>query len=238
MTSATEARQGSGQMFDAIADRYDLLNRIISLGVDQRWRRLTVSKLELGERPKVLDLATGTADLAIRIAQTHPDAQVVGLDPSVNMLAIGRDKARADALDGRVKLVEGDAQALPFDDDRFDGVTIAFGIRNVPDRAKALAEMARVTRPGGRVAILELSEPRSGLLGPLARFHVHHVVPTLGGLLSGKKEYRYLQRSIAAFPPPEEFAALMRASGLEVLEVRPLTFGVCTLYVATPAEGS
>lgn len=236
--TATEATQGSGQMFDAIADRYDLLNRIISLGVDQRWRRLTVSKLELGARPKVLDLATGTADLAIRIAQTHADAQVVGLDPSVNMLAIGRDKARADAVDGRVKLVEGDAQALPFDDDRFDGVTIAFGIRNVPDRARALAEMARVTRPGGRVAILELSEPRSGLLGPLARFHVHHVVPTLGGLLSGKKEYRYLQQSIAAFPPPETFAELMRSAGLDVLEVIPLTFGVCTLYVGTPAEGS
>ncbi|MEQ9078677.1 MAG: bifunctional demethylmenaquinone methyltransferase/2-methoxy-6-polyprenyl-1,4-benzoquinol methylase UbiE [Sandaracinaceae bacterium] len=236
--TATEATQGSGQMFDAIADRYDLLNRIISLGVDQRWRRLTVSKLELGARPKVLDLATGTADLAIRIAQTHTDAQVVGLDPSVNMLAIGRDKARADAVDGRVKLVEGDAQALPFDDDRFDGVTIAFGIRNMPDRARALAEMARVTRPGGRVAILELSEPRSGLLGPLARFHVHHVVPTLGGLLSGKKEYRYLQQSIAAFPPPETFAELMRSAGLDVLEVIPLTFGVCTLYVGTPAEGS
>ena len=236
--TATEATQGSGQMFDAIADRYDLLYRIISLGVDQRWRRLTVSKLELGAHPKVLDLATGTADLAIRIAQTHTDAQVVGLDPSVNMLAIGRDKARADAVDGRVKLVEGDAQALPFDDDRFDGVTIAFGIRNVPDRARALAEMARVTRPGGRVAILELSEPRSGLLGPLARFHVHHVVPTLGGLLSGKKEYRYLQQSIAAFPPPETFAELMRSAGLDVLEVIPLTFGVCTLYVGTPAEGS
>lgn len=236
MTSATEVRQGSGQMFDAIAERYDLLNRIISLGIDQRWRRLTVAALELKERPRVLDLATGTADLALRIAQTHPDAQVIGLDPSVNMLSIGRDKARREEIDDRVKLVEGDAQALPFDDDRFDGVTIAFGIRNVPDRGKALAEMARVTRPGGRVAILELSEPRSGVLGPLARFHVHHVVPTIGGLISGKKEYRYLQKSIADFPPPEAFAELMRESGLEVLEVTPLTFGVCTLYVGTPAE--
>ncbi|MEC7520222.1 MAG: bifunctional demethylmenaquinone methyltransferase/2-methoxy-6-polyprenyl-1,4-benzoquinol methylase UbiE [Myxococcota bacterium] len=236
MTSATEVRQGSGQMFDAIAERYDLLNRIISLGIDQRWRRLTVAALELQERPRVLDLATGTADLALRIAQTHPDAQVIGLDPSVNMLSIGRDKARREEIDDRVKLVEGDAQALPFDDDRFDGVTIAFGIRNVPDRGKALAEMARVTRPGGRVAILELSEPRSGVLGPLARFHVHHVVPTIGGLISGKKEYRYLQKSIADFPPPEAFAELMRESGLEVLEVTPLTFGVCTLYVGTPAE--
>ena len=236
MTSATEVRQGSGQMFDAIAERYDLLNRIISLGIDQRWRRLTVAALELQEGPRVLDLGSGTADLALRIAHTHPDAQVIGLDPSVNMLSIGRDKARREEIDDRVKLVEGDAQALPFDDDRFDGVTIAFGIRNVPDRGKALAEMARVTRPGGRVAILELSEPRSGVLGPLARFHVHHVVPTIGGLISGKKEYRYLQKSIADFPPPEAFAELMRESGLEVLEVTPLTFGVCTLYVGTPAE--
>lgn len=233
----TSVSLGSGAMFDNIARRYDFLNRVMSLGIDQRWRRLTVEALELRgqEAPRVLDLATGTADLALRIASTHPNVRVVGLDPSVGMLDVGRVKVAASPYAPRVDLVEGDAQALPFGDATFDGVTIAFGIRNVPDRQKALREMARVVRPGGRIAILELSEPRSGLLSPFARFHVHHVVPFLGSLISGSKEYRYLQTSIAAFPAPEAFADIMRGAGLEVLQVRPLTFGVCCLYVATPA---
>lgn len=239
MTEPSSAiRLGSGNMFDAIAHRYDFLNRVISLGIDQGWRRRTVDALALtGRGPaEVLDLATGTADLAMLIARRHPEARVTGLDPSRNMLDVGEKKIREAHLEDRVTLVEGDAQALPFEDDRFVGTTIAFGIRNVPDRAKALREMARVTRPGGRVAILELGEPKRGLLGPLARFHIRHVVPTIGALLSGSREYRYLQQSIAAFPDPSDFAETMRASGLRVLSVTPLTFGVCNLYVATPAE--
>jgi len=225
---------GTGAMFDNIADRYDLLNRIISLGIDQSWRKKTVAALSLKEGAQVLDLATGTGDLAIMIALLTPTAQIKGVDPSVGMLAVGQKKLRKASLEQRIQLLEGDAQALPFADDAFDGTTIAFGIRNVPDRRQGLREMARVTRPGGRVAILELSEPRGGLLGRMARFHVHSVVPFLGSLLSGKKEYRYLQKSIAAFPPAEQFAQLMDEAGLTVLEVVPLTFGVAHLYVATP----
>jgi demethylmenaquinone methyltransferase/2-methoxy-6-polyprenyl-1,4-benzoquinol methylase len=234
-TGPTGVRAGSGAMFDAIAPRYDLLNRLMSFGVDGRWRKRTVKALALGDGPsRVLDLATGTGDLAFAIAKKHPQAHVIGVDPSVGMLGIGQKKVVARKLEDRVEMHEGDAQALAFADDTFDGATIAFGIRNVPDRAKGLTELARVVRPGGRVCILELSEPRGGVMGPLARFHVHHVVPRVGALLSGKREYRYLQTSIAAFPPPAEFAALMEASGLAVLEVVPLTFGVCHLYVATP----
>lgn len=235
-----DAPQGSGAMFDAIAGRYDLLNRIISLGLDQGWRRRTVRALELGAltRPAtVLDLATGTADLALAIAGAH-ESRVIGIDPSMNMLEVGRRKVREAGLEDRIELRVGDAQALELDDASMDGVTIAFGIRNVPDRSRALREMARVTRPGGRIAILELSEPRSGIMGKLARIHIRGVVPWLGGMLSGASEYRYLQRSIAAFPPPEEFADQMRASGLEVLEIAPLTFGVVCLYVGTPDEGA
>jgi demethylmenaquinone methyltransferase/2-methoxy-6-polyprenyl-1,4-benzoquinol methylase len=228
----TSASPGSGQMFDAIAERYDLLNRLISFGVDQRWRSRTVEALAIPEGPaRVLDLATGTGDLAIQIARRHPRAEVVGVDPSVRMLDIGRQKVERITLAERVSMVEGDAQALPFEDDTFEGVTIAFGIRNVPDRRQGLAEMARVTKPGGRVAILELSDPKSGLIAPFARFHVHTVVPTLGAWLSGASEYRYLSRSIAAFPPAEEFAAMMAQAGLEIVEVAPMTFGTCTLYV-------
>ncbi|MCA9580513.1 MAG: bifunctional demethylmenaquinone methyltransferase/2-methoxy-6-polyprenyl-1,4-benzoquinol methylase UbiE [Myxococcales bacterium] len=227
--------QGSGAMFDQIAHRYDLLNRLMSLGVDQSWRRRTVDALELPEGGRALDVATGTADLALRIARSQPSATVDGLDPSKEMLTIGERKIHGAELTSRVHLVQGDAQALPFADDTFDGVTIAFGIRNVPDRPRALREMARVTKAGGRVAILELSEPQGGFMGPLARFHIRQVVPRLGGLLSGASEYRYLQESIEAFPPPDEFAKVMERSGLRVLSVTTLTFGVCCLYVGEPA---
>ena len=228
---------GSGAMFDGIAHRYDLLNRLMSLGLDQRWRKKTARALELGADARVLDLATGTADVALVVARSHPDAEVTGVDPSTKMIDIGRQKIAAAGLDERVTLDTGDAQELEFADDSFDGVCIAFGVRNVPDRAKALAEMARVTRPGGRIAILEASEPKSGVMAGMARFYIHVVVPRMGALLSGSREYRYLQQSIEAFPPADEFAKMMEDSGIEVLDVRPLTFGAVHLYVGTPRSG-
>ncbi len=153
MTDVAGANAGSGAMFDRIATKYDRLNRIISFGMDQGWRVRLVRALELAESPKVLDVATGTADVAIAIADTHPDAQVVGLDPSLNMLEVGKQKIAR--FEGRIELVAGDAQQLPFADGTFDGACISFGIRNVPDRAKGLAEMRRVVKPGGRVVVLE-----------------------------------------------------------------------------------
>jgi demethylmenaquinone methyltransferase/2-methoxy-6-polyprenyl-1,4-benzoquinol methylase len=234
---------GSGAMFDRIAARYDTVNRVLSLGLDQRWRRrvvraLGLAKGELGEHPRVLDVATGTGDLAIEIARSHPGVTVIGLDPSPGMLAVAQQKLVKRGLADRVSLLEGDAQALPQKNCEVDAATIAFGIRNVPDRALGLRELARVVRPGGRIAVLELGEPKKGVLAAAARFHSHHFVPRIGALLSGKREYRYLQKSVAAFPPAEQFADMMRAAGLKVLEVVPMTFGVCTLYLATPAEES
>ena len=238
-TLGTEGvREGSGQMFDGIADRYDLLNRIISLGIDQRWRRKTVFALQLAASHRVLDLATGTADLAMMVARTEPQVHVTGLDPSKKMLAVGARKIADAELSKQITLIEGNAESLPFPDSSYDSVCMAFGIRNVPDRPKALREMARITKPGGRIAMLELAEPRQGLLGGLARFHVHSVVPWLGSLLSGSAEYRYLQRSIAAFPDAADFAKLIASCNLNVLAVEPLTFGVATLYVATPHKES
>jgi demethylmenaquinone methyltransferase / 2-methoxy-6-polyprenyl-1,4-benzoquinol methylase len=233
-TAAPKKREGSGAMFDDIAHRYDLVNRVISLGIDQSWRKKTVRSLELKPGARVLDLATGTADLAIMIAKLHPHVTLVGVDPSEKMLEVGQKKLLADQLTERVELQVGDAQALKFPDRTFDGLSIAFGIRNVPNRLQGLREMARVTKAGGRVAILELSEPRGGVLGPLARFHVHSVVPAVGALLSGAKEYRYLQKSIAAFPPSNEFEALMGEAGLRIVASTSLTFGVCHLYVGEP----
>ncbi len=228
---------GSGVMFDAIAHRYDRLNRILSMGLDGGWRRRAVRAMNLGGGARVLDLATGTADLALEVVRQQPQARVVALDPSAGMLAEGQRKVALAGLEQRVKLDLGSAETLDLDADSFDAVGIAFGIRNVVDRHSALREMARVTRPGGRVVILELSEPR-GLLGAGARFYLHQVVPRVGALLSGHREYRYLQRSIAAFPPPPVFTQHMAAAGLTVLSADALTFGVCHLFVATPAAES
>ena len=230
--ATTDATLGSGAMFDAIAARYDRLNRILSLGLDGRWRRMTVEALALGRDARVLDLATGTADLAMAVAEAHGSATVVGSDPSKNMLAVGEQKVGEAGLADRITLEQGDAQDLPYAADSFDGCCIAFGIRNVPDRPRALREMARVVRPGGRVAILELAEPDHGALALGARFYIRVVVPRLGAWLSGAREYRYLQESIQSFPPAESFAATMREAGLDVLEVKALTFGVVNLYVA------
>jgi len=229
---------GSGEMFDHIAGRYDLLNRVMSMGIDQSWRRKTVAAMELPAEARVLDLATGTGDLALMIARIHPEARVVGSDPSSRMLKVGADKVARSGLADRVQLQAGDAQALPYEDDSFDGCCIAFGIRNVPDRSAALAEMARVTKPGGRIAVLELGEPSIGWLSPIARFHVRKVIPKIGGMLSGSREYKYLQESIAAFPSADDFAKQMQACGLNVLDVKPLTFGACTLFVAEPLEAA
>ncbi len=223
---------GSGEMFDAIAPRYDLVNRVISLGIDQSWRRRTVEALALEGRARVLDLATGTGDLALAIAARYPEAHIVGTDPSLKMLAVATTKVERAALGSRITLSQGDAETLNFPDQSVDALSMAFGIRNVPDRSRALREMARVVRVGGRIAILELSEPTMPLLGSLARFHIHTVVPAIGAALSGAREYRYLERSIAAFPDRESFAEKMREAGLTVVTAQPLTFGVATLFIA------
>ena len=228
------ATDGSGAMFDRIAGRYDLLNRWMSFGMDRGWRRKTIASLELEPGHRLLDLATGTADLALRALRKHPEIHVVGVDPSQAMLDVGAEKRHRAGMDERLQLQVGDAQSLPFEDNSFDAVCIGFGIRNVPDRPRALAEMARVTRPGGHIAILELSEPKRGFVAPLTRLHIRHIVPRLGALLSGSREYRYLQTSIAAFPSPDAFAALMEDSGIEVTRLRRFGFGSCILYQGRP----
>lgn len=221
---------GSGRMFDAIVERYDLLNRVLSLGMDQRWRRLTVRALALPERATVLDLATGTGDLALAISRRHPDARVIGLDPSRGMLARAEEKI-AEAGAGIV-FSRGDAHDLPFPDSCFDGVSVAFGARNFPDRARALREMRRVTRPGGRVAILELSPPGAGRLGGLTKLWVESAVPWIGARLSRGAAYRYLEESVSAFPTPEVFSSEVTKAGLQPVGTRSLSLGACCLFAA------
>lgn len=231
-------------MFDGIARRYDLLNRLISFGVDRSWRRQTVEALGTpavmaaneAKVLKLLDLATGTGDMAIELAERYSNVEVIGLDPSIGMMEVGQAKVQAKGLNARISFIPGDSQALDFEAGSFDGITMAFGIRNVPDRAAALREMVRVCKPGAKIAILELSEPKAGIVGAMGRFHMHQVVPLLGSLLngswlSGSREYSYLPRSIAAFPAPEAFRSMMQDAGMRNIDVTPLTFGVCHLYV-------
>ncbi|APR99937.1 bifunctional demethylmenaquinone methyltransferase/2-methoxy-6-polyprenyl-1,4-benzoquinol methylase UbiE [Pajaroellobacter abortibovis] len=230
--SAAKVREGSGKMFDGIAQRYDLLNRVLSLGMDRGWRRRVAMELQLPSEARVLDLATGTSDLAIEILCQFPHVTVEGVDPSHQMLAIGREKLESLGLNERVRLSYGQAEKLAFQDASFDAVVIAFGIRNVQDRKGALREMARVTKPGGQVAILELSEPQRGWMSSLARFYIHTLVPWVGAALSGTREYRYLAKSIASFPPSDRLIEMMEESQLQCVKKIPFLFGVVMLYIA------
>jgi len=229
MSTELVKADGSGAMFDRIAHRYDLLNRLMSFGLDRSWRTQLMKAMPSDGR--ILDVATGTADVAIAMAEKQRAREVIGLDPSRGMLDVGDIKIQKRTLTERVTLVQGDAQDMDFPDDHFAGATIAFGIRNVPDRLQGLREMTRVVEPGGPVAVLELSEPQGGLMAPLARFHVHHFVPLMGWLLSGRKEYRYLQTSVAAFPPARDFARMMEDAGLKDVQVKRMSFGVAHLYI-------
>lgn len=234
--TTTATPLGTGAMFDAIAPRYDLINRLASLGLDRGWRRRLVAALRPpsgappASRPRLLvDVATGTADVALALLQDDPTVRVVGVDPSEAMLARGR--AKLGPASPRATLVRGDALCLPLPSGAADGAGIAFGIRNVPDRPAAAREMARVARPGAPLAVLELAEPRDGPFALLARLHCRAVVPWLGATLSGAREYRYLATSVAAFPPPDEFAALLEGAGWRDVTVERLTFGAAHLFV-------
>lgn len=232
------SRPGGPEMFDRIAKRYDRLNRVLSFGLDRRWRKNLVKSMGSVETGDVLlDLATGTADVALALSRAYPQTTVIGLDPSEGMLEVGASKVARAGLSERIQLVLGDARALPLEDNHVRGITIAFGIRNVPDRDLALGEMVRVTQPGGAVSILELAEPTQGPFAALARTHVHHVVPRIGRMVAGTEAYRYLQESIAAFPPPEEFRQQMERAGLVDVIAQAQTFATATLYTGrAPAK--
>jgi demethylmenaquinone methyltransferase/2-methoxy-6-polyprenyl-1,4-benzoquinol methylase len=221
-----------GEMFSRIAPRYDLLNRLLSAGADRRWRRAAVSEMTPASGGRYLDLATGTADMALEIVrQKGKSASVAGADLSVEMMRIGIAKCVKAGPGVDVSFVRAPAEALPFRDAAFDSACVAFGIRNVVDRKLGLGEMCRVVRPGGRVVVLEFSVPRGSVLGALYRFYFTRVLPRIGGLVSRREAYEYLPDSVLSFPEPAEFEAMMRAAGCSSVTSRPLTFGIVTLYV-------
>jgi demethylmenaquinone methyltransferase/2-methoxy-6-polyprenyl-1,4-benzoquinol methylase len=217
-------------MFDRIAPRYDLLNRLLSAGIDTRWRRRAVDALGLAADARVLDLCTGTADLLIEALGRGQERRGTGIDLSAAMLVRGAHKLRARGLSGRAGLACGDAERLPLASGGFEGALIAFGIRNVGDPEAALRELRRVLLPGGRLVILEFSMP-PGLFGPLYRFYFGRVLPRIGGLLSGDPgAYAYLPASVARFPAPAAFSGMMTSCGFEGVTATALTAGIAHVY--------
>ena len=229
------------RMFGAIAPRYDLLNHLLSFNVDRWWRwRTTRLAPPQGDAP-ILDVCTGTGDLALAYDRAAGACvPVIGSDFCLPMLLPARDKTRRRSAERRVRFVEADTQRLPFPADTFQLVTVAFGLRNVTDTDRGLAEMVRVARPGGRVAILEFSRPRGWLFGRLYRFYFRRILPAVGQLLASNKDdaYSYLPASVLEFPDGEELAAKLRSHGLEDVRWYPFTFGIATLYVGTKGSGS
>ena len=218
-------------MFDAIAARYDLLNRVLSGGLDQRWRARAVRSLRLQPTDTVVDLCTGTADVALAAAPRC--AHVVGVDFSHQMLRLGLEKVRARRRTDRITLARGDAMRLPLGPASADAAVISFGIRNVQEPEVAVRELARVLRPGGRLAILEFGLPTSRTFRALYLWYANKLLPGVGRLISRHASaYEYLPESVSRFPPPEAFGRLLQEQGFPHVEIVPLTLGIVYLYVA------
>lgn len=221
------------EMFDSIAPAYDFMNRAMTMGIDKLWRRRAVRMIELCRPGRLLDVATGTGDLAIKLARRLPECHVTGIDLSEGMLCVGRQKVSAAGLDDRIDFAQADCLALPFGDGSFDCVTVAYGVRNFERLADGYREMARVLKPGGMLCVIELSTPRGWLTGPLYRLYTRHVIPFVGRVISKDvRAYSYLPESIAAVAQGEAMLELMREAGLRNASYRSMTFGSCTIYTA------
>lgn len=224
------------KMFSSIANRYDLLNHLFSLGTDVRWRKELVSEIPVRSDLPILDVATGTADVALAFEKTCPgDKLIIGTDFTLPMLLVGAKKI-SDNNAQRVRLTAGDAYALPFRGNRFGVLTIAFGLRNLAHRVDGLKEMARVLVPGGRVIILEFSPMDKPVIGHLFRFYFHRIMPFLGGIISGDRgAYHYLPQSVDKFPDPVGLGQEMMEAGFTEVRYRALTFGIAYLHTGVKA---
>jgi demethylmenaquinone methyltransferase/2-methoxy-6-polyprenyl-1,4-benzoquinol methylase len=225
-------RQQVEEMFDSIAPKYDFLNRVLSMGIDQGWRKKAINSLKEVNPKQVLDVATGTADLAIAALKLNPD-HITGIDISNQMLNVGRDKIKAKNISDKITLTQADSANLPFEDNKFDAITVAFGVRNFEFLQQGINQMYRVTRKGGKLAVLEFSNPKSFPFKQIYNFYFKYILPGWGGLISkSKTAYTYLPESVQHFPEGEQFAAYLKNAGYTQIKIQPLTFGICTLYTA------
>lgn len=245
-------KQQVAEMFDKIAFRYDFLNRLLSGGSDIYWRRQAIRELRknagagiaaggISEPKAILDVATGTGDMAIMMARHLPQSQLTGVDISSGMLEIGRQKIVRLQLDNRINLQTGDSEALPFPDNHFSAITVAFGVRNFENLEGGLREMRRVLKPGGRLVVLEFSKPRLPGITQVYNLYLRLVAPAIGRLVSSNRDaYRYLNDSVRAFPEGNDFLSILDGCGYVRTRLRRLSLGICTLYMGekAPAPGN
>ena len=224
-------KQQVEEMFNDISGKYDFLNHLLSFGIDKIWRNRLLGSIEFHDKSRVLDMATGTADVALQIAK-EKGVHVTGADISEGMLNVGRVKAKKQALDERVDLVKGDAENIPFDDASFDVATVAFGVRNFQDLPKGLLELHRVLKEGGQFRVLEFSKPKSKLVASVFGLYFNRILPFVGKLVSkSNTAYRYLPVSVSAFPEGQDFCNYLKDAGFSEISFKPLTFGISTLYI-------
>ena len=220
-------------MFDRISPKYDALNHLLSLNIDKVWRRKTAKWVAKAQPESILDLTTGTADLAIALAKHNPQAYISGVDFSEKMLEIGKAKIQKQHLDNQIELIQGDAADLPFENNTFDAVTVAFGVRNFENLDKGLSEICRVLKPNGLVFILEFSMPERFPVRQVYNLYFKHILPKIGKWVSKDGgAYAYLPQSVERFPKPDAFCKTLSSFGLENCKAKSLTFGIATLYSA------
>lgn len=219
------------RMFDGIAPYYDFLNRLLSLGIDTVWRKRAIDQLR-GTAPKhILDVATGTADVALEMARRLQPERIIGLDIAPQMLDVGREKVRKKRLEHIIELQVGDSENLPFANNTFDALTVAFGVRNFEHLEKGLQEMYRVLKPGGKLVVLEFSKPRIFPFKQLYDFYFRNILPAVGRFTSkDPRAYRYLYESVQAFPDREQFTNILSKTGYKSNQCIPLTLGICSIY--------
>ena len=219
------------RMFDNISKRYDLLNHLLSLGIDIYWRKQAIKLLKPQQPKLILDIATGTADFAIEALKLNPD-KVIGVDISEGMLDMGRKKLKRRHLDDRIELQLGDSERLLFEDNKFDAIIVAFGVRNFEHLEQGLADMYRVLKPGGTTVILEFSKPTKFPLKQLYNFYFKNILPLIGKIISkDQSAYTYLPESVQAFPDGEAFLDVLRKVGYNQTQCKTLTFGISSIYV-------
>ncbi len=219
-------------MFNNIAGRYDFLNHFLSMGIDKGWRKKAIKEVAMAQPNAILDVATGTADMAIAAAALKPKS-IMGVDIADQMLAVGRKKIEAQNLTGVITLKTGDSEAMPFKTGEFDAVMCAYGVRNFENLEAGLTEMLRVMKPGGKLVVLEFSHPTGFPIKQLYKFYFRFILPTLGKLVSKHSSaYTYLPESVMAFPEGQRFCDILTQCGYKTPKARPLTFGITTLYTA------
>ncbi len=229
----TTKKQQVTEMFDTISGNYDGLNRVISFGIDVKWRRKVVKIVTSSQPNRILDVATGTGDLAINLAKTGA-SEIIGLDISAGMLAVGTNKVNTKKLDQIISMVKGDGESLPYPDGYFDAITVAFGVRNFEDLEQGLSEIYRVLKPGGIFVVLETSVPTKTPYKQGYKLYSSKILPLIGKIFSkDRSAYAYLSESAAAFPYGDAFNNILRKIGFIEVEDKPQTFGVATIYTAT-----